>query len=812
MRKLLSTAVAVGIVVSSTLTPAAYADVAANALPQLNSATNAKVTTPHDNNMNVEIQGGQGGVGTLNWKEFNVGRNSTVNFEFTAHNQTALNKVEKSGGMSQIYGKITDSGCYNCGYEGTGKIILINPNGVLFGDGANVNVNSFTVSTMDGTYDQNKRQLQLNKDQNQSSFGIKVLGGAKIHGDKNVTFASNNIDTYTGSKISTSIDKNVNNKDSYGKVKLVTADGVNFQYYNNGAVEKVSDLKTSADKMMVSLNGEITSGNIDIRNYSTNAGSEINLKGATLKATKAVSGNDGNIWLTAQNNVVVEDTTFTTANAQDADKVAGGNVVILAGKKASIGSSNITAVGDVKITSNGNSVVVDKTTITTPKDVILKAADKASIQNSSNVKGNNVTVEGTTRAQVNASTVAATGGDVNITSGNDIAWTDKANITAAKDINVTSKNNSLLMSGSTLNAKNDINLTSKGTISSSKLSSSTFTASKDVNLNSTGEDVILTDTAQFKPTGLLNIVAARNAQLAKDGDLTAQKVTFSAGENVILASNKGAVTVDSTTKFLKAKKVYIQGGTDVKTTGTVDMNNLQTNITAGNNVNVTLKNVGNKNNGLVAKAGKDMNVTAEGTLSVSSLISDNNMTITADKVIAGLPYTKEQKLPDDASDRSYIEVGGTFTSNVKQDNYNITSSGDITDDGKFNQRHHIQYGDQKILLVNKRPVDNNVTDPNLPGNNNGNDKDVVEPGSGLPSTDPSVTPQDPSKPNAGDTPGDGGNNSGNGGNGGGSTGGESCEGDPAAGDNVSGENDPSLTSISDISRTLDYAVSLTSKK
>ena len=116
MRKLLSAAVALGVLASTSLTPAALADVAASALPSLNSATNANVTVGNSNNMNIQIQGGQGGVGVLNWNSYNVGKDASVNYEFSAHNQTALNKVSATGGLSQIYGKITSSGCAGCGY------------------------------------------------------------------------------------------------------------------------------------------------------------------------------------------------------------------------------------------------------------------------------------------------------------------------------------------------------------------------------------------------------------------------------------------------------------------------------------------------------------------------------------------------------------------------------------------------------------------------------------------------------------------------------------------------------------------------
>ncbi len=599
MKKLLSTTIAVGIFTSMSIVPV-YADVAADALPQLGSAHNATVTTPQDNNMNVQVNGGQGSVGTLNWKEFNVGKDASVNFEFTAHNQTALNRVDKAGGMSQIYGKITDSGCYNCGYEGTGKIILINPNGVMFGNGANVDVNSFTVSTMDGTFDAQTNQLKLNKTADQSDFGIVVLEGANVHGDKNVTFASNNITTYTGSKISTNTLPNVD-KDSYGKVKLVTADGVNFTYYNNGAIKNISDQVNSNDKMLLQVNGEIVSGNIDMRNYSNNEASEINVKDATLKATKAVSGNDGNIWLTASNKVVVEDTTFTTLNADGAADRNGGNVVILAGNKASVGSSNIDAVGNVQITSQNGDAVVDATTIKTAKDFILTAAGKASVQKASDITANNVKIAGGTRAQVVTSNVKANG---NVDLTGDMAWFNGSNV-----------------KGKEINAK-----------------------------------------------------AGKTDVLAESSTLEADKITLDAAQNV---------------------------------TGNVDVKDSQTNIYAGNDIDITLANVGNRDKGLVAEAGRNVTVTTDGTLSVSRLVAkQGDMTINADKVIAGRPYTTEEKIPGDPSERSYIYVKhGNFNSNTTNDNYTVTASDTITEDGLHQERHHIQYGDgnEKILLINDRP-------------------------------------------------------------------------------------------------------------
>ena len=762
MKKFLGALVALGLLAS--LGQVSYADVAASALPSLNNATNADVTIGNSNNMNIQIQGGQGGVGTLNWNSFNVGKDASVNYEFSAHNQTALNKVSATGGLSQIYGKITSSGCAGCGYDATGKVILINPNGVLFGDGANVNLNSFTVSTFDGTFDKSTNQLKLDRNGQTSKYGIKILEGAQIHGDKAVNLISDSVAQYAGSKITTSVAPNANgNTASLGKVKIVTADGVNFSYYNNGAVKGLSNLKTSADKMTIALNGEIKAGNIDARNYSSNAASDINLYGANLKAVKAVSGNDGNIWLTALNNVITEGSQLLTSNynAEAASK-AGGNVQIIAGNKVSLTSTGIGAVGDVTASSQNYDVVVDKSSIAAAKDVTLTSPKIASIQNGSVVTGKNVTVNGTNRAQVNNSSVSAVE-NVNLASDK-MVWTEKATITAGKDVNATATNGSLLLNNSIMTATaGNVNLKSKDSVTSAKLAGSIFNAGKDVNVESTGESVLLTSTSQFKPVGTLNLKGAKNVEINSEDSLTTAKTNITAGENVFLTSKKGDVNVTDSTKFLAAKKIYIQGANNVKTTGTVDLNNIQTNITAGKDVDVTLANVGNRDNGLVAKAGENMTVKTNGTLSVSSLISGKDMKIVANKVIAGLPYTKEQKLPGDDSERSYIEVGGKFTSEVANDNYVITQSGDRTDDGNYNRRHHIQYGsDEKILLVNKRPVDNGVTDPTLPGIDNGDDVDVINPGETPADPEPTPTPvptptpePEPENPNPGEGDGTG---------------------------------------------------------
>ncbi|MCX6970884.1 MAG: filamentous hemagglutinin family protein [Verrucomicrobia bacterium] len=80
----------------------------------------------------------------LNWKTFNVGRNTTVNFDQSAGGSDtgkwiAFNKVtDPSGKPSQILGSI----------KADGQVYIINQNGILFGAGSQVNTRTFVASTL----------------------------------------------------------------------------------------------------------------------------------------------------------------------------------------------------------------------------------------------------------------------------------------------------------------------------------------------------------------------------------------------------------------------------------------------------------------------------------------------------------------------------------------------------------------------------------------------------------------------------------------------------------------------------------------
>ena len=76
----------------------------------------------------------------IDWQSFSVGEDSVVNFIQPSSSSVALNRVTGSD-VSSIQGAI----------NANGQVFLINPNGILFGTTAQVNVGGLIASTRDLT-------------------------------------------------------------------------------------------------------------------------------------------------------------------------------------------------------------------------------------------------------------------------------------------------------------------------------------------------------------------------------------------------------------------------------------------------------------------------------------------------------------------------------------------------------------------------------------------------------------------------------------------------------------------------------------
>lgn len=103
------------------------------ALPQGGQIVGGSGTigTPSGGELNIT---GNGGHMAIDWNSFNIGKGETVNFQQL---KAVLNYVTGSQ-RSEIFGNLNGNGAH---------VFLLNPNGILFGESAQINVGSLTAST-----------------------------------------------------------------------------------------------------------------------------------------------------------------------------------------------------------------------------------------------------------------------------------------------------------------------------------------------------------------------------------------------------------------------------------------------------------------------------------------------------------------------------------------------------------------------------------------------------------------------------------------------------------------------------------------
>ena len=118
----------------------AWADPAPNALPTGGQVVAGQSAIAQNGNVLNIQQTTQKSI--INWNTYNIGANATVNYVQPNASAISLNRV-LSADPSSIFGHL----------NANGQVWLINPNGVLFGQGAQVNVGGLLASTLNITDD-----------------------------------------------------------------------------------------------------------------------------------------------------------------------------------------------------------------------------------------------------------------------------------------------------------------------------------------------------------------------------------------------------------------------------------------------------------------------------------------------------------------------------------------------------------------------------------------------------------------------------------------------------------------------------------
>lgn len=239
-----------------------------------------------------QIVGGQGSISTsgnqmtihqqtqnmaTNWQSFDIGKNNTVQFVQPDSSSVALNRVTGASG-SQIMGTL----------KANGQVFILNPNGVLFGKDARVNVAGLVASTKNiNTADFMKGQYTLSGEGNP--------GGQVVN--------QGSLTTAKGGSI------------------VLAAD----QVKNSGTITTPSGKTVLAVGKTVTLqldNGGLTSVSVD--------GSVVN---ALVENQGLISAADGHVFLTAQGKDMLLNTVVNNSGTIEAKGLEsrGGEIVLNGG-------------------------------------------------------------------------------------------------------------------------------------------------------------------------------------------------------------------------------------------------------------------------------------------------------------------------------------------------------------------------------------------------------------------------------------------------------------------------------------------------
>jgi len=119
------------------------------------------------------------GLGLVDWQSFNIANGETLKFILNGDNANIINRVTGTD-MSQIYGHMLS--------QGEGGVCLVNPNGILIGNGARIDVSSLVLST--ATFNDNDPNKILNAFNNNGKLTLQADASKsiKIEGQSAINF------------------------------------------------------------------------------------------------------------------------------------------------------------------------------------------------------------------------------------------------------------------------------------------------------------------------------------------------------------------------------------------------------------------------------------------------------------------------------------------------------------------------------------------------------------------------------------------------------------------------------------------------
>jgi filamentous hemagglutinin family protein len=303
----------------------------------------------------------------INWQSFGIGTGEGVRFVQPNGNSVALNRV-LGPDPSSILGSLSANG----------KVFLVNPNGILFGRGAQVNVGGLVASTLnisDSDFMAGRYQFSGNSDAavlNQGTInaagGYVALLGADVGNDGTITARLGTVALAAGNAITLDVagDGLLNVTVNQGAVNALVQNGGLIQA-DGGNVLLTAMAAGTLLQSAVNNTGVIQAQTIENRNGTIRLMGDMQIGTANVGGTLDVSGTGagqtgGNVTVTAHHVGLFG----TTINASGD---AGGGTVLIGGDyqgknpavqnaAATYMSSDSTINADAITNGNGGKVIL----------------------------------------------------------------------------------------------------------------------------------------------------------------------------------------------------------------------------------------------------------------------------------------------------------------------------------------------------------------------------------------------------------------------------------------------------------------------
>ncbi|HWK84647.1 MAG TPA: filamentous hemagglutinin N-terminal domain-containing protein, partial [Caldimonas sp.] len=306
---------------------------------------------------------------TINWGSFNIGSGAWVNFNQPGANAVALNRVAASAGASEIEGRLTSNG----------QVFLLNPNGVLFGKTAQVDVGGLVASSLDISdkdFLAGKRSFTRNRSAgavlNQGSINaVKYIAllAPEARNEGTLTARLGTVALGAGNKVTLDFagDRLINLTVDEGALKAL-AENRQLIQADGGTVILAARAADRLAGTVVNNSGIIQARTIDnhggVIRLLGGAESGVVSVGGVIDASASNGGDGGSVETSGANVTVADGTRVTTASAQgrtgtwlidphDFNIAASGGDISGSTLSSNLGSGNVTILSSSGADASG---------------------------------------------------------------------------------------------------------------------------------------------------------------------------------------------------------------------------------------------------------------------------------------------------------------------------------------------------------------------------------------------------------------------------------------------------------------------------